>query len=242
MAFECGICASMFNTGARIPLILECGHTFCQGCVSHNLGAQRCCPYCRHPIQKHVDELPRWVGGSWPGSTSCLPQCGEPCLAAGTHCAASNRPLTCLWLACRAPRCALCRNYALENAMEAANLPLVELMDRWGQHVGCAGTCSTRGSCQGSGATGLVPAGCTTRATHHQPCVCPGGPCTRRWGLANAERMMVKADQLQLVSLMSRKGHTGEVSTRHQQGCNAGCHTHMLARSGGRLQIPESTP
>lgn len=32
-----------------------------------------------------------------------------------------------------------------------------------------------------------------------------------RWGLANAERMMVKPDQLQLVTLVSRKGHTGEV-------------------------------
>jgi hypothetical protein len=66
MAFECGICASMFNTGPRIPLILECGHTFCQSCVQHNLGGQRCCPYCRHPIQKHVDELPRW-GWAWWG-------------------------------------------------------------------------------------------------------------------------------------------------------------------------------
>lgn len=28
-----------------------------------------------------------------------------------------------------------CRNYALENAMEAANLPLVELMDRSAQHM-----------------------------------------------------------------------------------------------------------
>eukprot|EP00775_Hariotina_reticulata_P007411 gene7411-7620_t len=53
------------------------------------------------------------------------------------------------------------RNYALENAMEAANVPLMELMDRW--------------------------------------------------GLYNAERMMVKADQLQLLALISRKGTTGEV-------------------------------
>jgi hypothetical protein len=32
-----------------------------------------------------------------------------------------------------------------------------------------------------------------------------------RWGLYNAERMMVKADQLQLLTLLSRKGTTGEV-------------------------------
>lgn len=30
-----------------------------------------------------------------------------------------------------------------------------------------------------------------------------------RWGLANAERMMVKPDQLQLVNLLSKKGNTG---------------------------------
>lgn len=29
----------------------------------------------------------------------------------------------------------VCRNYALENAMEAANLPLVELMDRSAQET-----------------------------------------------------------------------------------------------------------
>ncbi|WIA21428.1 hypothetical protein OEZ85_000642 [Tetradesmus obliquus] len=53
------------------------------------------------------------------------------------------------------------RNYALENAMEAANVPLMDLMDRW--------------------------------------------------GLANAERMMVKPEQLQLVNMISRKGNSGEV-------------------------------
>ncbi|KAF6253268.1 hypothetical protein COO60DRAFT_434203 [Scenedesmus sp. NREL 46B-D3] len=111
MAFECGICTSMFNSSARQPLILECGHTFCRECIQHNLGPQRWCPYCRQPINKHVDDLPR--------------------------------------------------NYALENAMEAANVPLMDLMDRW--------------------------------------------------GLANAERMMVKPDQLQLATLISRKGNSGEV-------------------------------
>lgn len=33
----------------------------------------------------------------------------------------------------------------------------------------------------------------------------------RRWGIANAERMMVRADQLQLSALLSRKGNSGEV-------------------------------
>jgi len=32
-----------------------------------------------------------------------------------------------------------------------------------------------------------------------------------RWGIANAERMMVRADQLQLSALLSRKGNSGEV-------------------------------
>lgn len=34
--------------------------------------------------------------------------------------------------------CCTCRNYALENAMEAANLPLVELMDRSAATVGAS--------------------------------------------------------------------------------------------------------
>ncbi|GBF93838.1 hypothetical protein Rsub_06837 [Raphidocelis subcapitata] len=111
MAFECGICASNFNSGERQPLILQCGHTVCRECLRCRLGPQRLCPYCRHPIRKDVSELPR--------------------------------------------------NYALENAMEASNLPLVELLDKW--------------------------------------------------GIANAERMIVRADQLQLCALLSRKGNSGEV-------------------------------
>jgi hypothetical protein len=35
-----------------------------------------------------------------------------------------------------------CRNYALENAMEAANLPLVELMDRSAQHMPMSSACA----------------------------------------------------------------------------------------------------
>lgn len=35
--------------------------------------------------------------------------------------------------------------------------------------------------------------------------------CSCRWGLANAERMMVKPEQLQLVNMISRKGNSGEV-------------------------------
>eukprot|EP00878_Enallax_costatus_P047767 GHUV01058930.1.p1 GENE.GHUV01058930.1~~GHUV01058930.1.p1 ORF type:complete len:169 (+),score=35.46 GHUV01058930.1:62-508(+) len=120
MAFECGICTAMFNAAQRQPLILECGHTFCRHCILHSLGPQKWCPYCRQPITKHVDDLPR--------------------------------------------------NYALENAMEAANMPLMELMDRW--------------------------------------------------GLANAERMIVKPDQLQLVNLISRKGNTG---TLHQAAIAHNC-------------------
>lgn len=34
-------------------------------------------------------------------------------------------------------------------------------------------------------------------------------PC--RWGIAHAERLMVRADQLQLSALLSRKGNSGEV-------------------------------
>jgi hypothetical protein len=44
------------------------------------------------------------------------------------------------------------------------------------------------------------PFGVLTR--HARPC---------RWGIANAERMMVRADQLQLCALLSRKGNSGEV-------------------------------
>ncbi len=32
-----------------------------------------------------------------------------------------------------------------------------------------------------------------------------------KWGIANAERLMVRPEQLQLGTLISRKGHTGEV-------------------------------
>lgn len=59
MAFECGICTSNFNSGERQPLILQCGHTFCRECLRCRLGPQRWCPYCRHPIRKEVEELPR---------------------------------------------------------------------------------------------------------------------------------------------------------------------------------------
>jgi hypothetical protein len=90
MAFECGICASMFNSGTRIPLILECGHTFCQGCVQTNLGAQRCCPFCRQLISKHVDDLPRCASGP-ARITPCVSQVGSPGSSSGRSRARSAR-------------------------------------------------------------------------------------------------------------------------------------------------------
>ena len=49
-----------------------------------------------------------------------------------------------------------------------------------------------------------------------------------RWGIANAERMMVRADQLQLRALLSRKGNSGEVWRgalwgKEVRGCVEGC-------------------
>jgi len=64
--------------------------------------------------------------------------------AAAMAMAASVVDLAC----CRpgVPAFSFCRNYALENAMEAANLPLVELMDRSAQsQPDC-----TRQACPGS--------------------------------------------------------------------------------------------
>jgi hypothetical protein len=50
---------------------------------------------------------------------------------------------------------------------------------------------------------------CSSSALKSIVLVLCAGMC--RWGLANAERMMVKPDHLTLDSLMSRKGYTGEV-------------------------------
>ena len=61
-AFECGICASLYNAGSRQPLVLECGHTFCRQCLRGELrgaGGGRCCAYCRAHIARDLDCLPR---------------------------------------------------------------------------------------------------------------------------------------------------------------------------------------
>jgi hypothetical protein len=57
-----------------------------------------------------------------------------------------------------------------------------------------------------------------------------------RWGLANAERMMVKPDHLTLDSLMSRKGYTGEVRhsskvAKQQSSKQHRCTAHTIQRA-----------
>jgi hypothetical protein len=59
MAFECGICALVFNNSSRAPIILECGHSFCKDCLLRKLGPHKHCPYCRNPIRKDLEHLPR---------------------------------------------------------------------------------------------------------------------------------------------------------------------------------------
>lgn len=61
MAFECGICALVFNNSSRVPIILECGHSFCKDCLRRKLGPHKHCPYCRNPIRKDLEHLPRCV-------------------------------------------------------------------------------------------------------------------------------------------------------------------------------------
>merc|ERR1711994_514132 len=47
--FECDLCCELFETsGSRLPLNLQCGHTFCSGCLNKSKNNQIVCrPACR---------------------------------------------------------------------------------------------------------------------------------------------------------------------------------------------------
>ncbi|KAK9765005.1 E3 ubiquitin ligase [Basidiobolus ranarum] len=44
----CIICVSLFNE----PYTIECGHTFCYGCIRQWLEFRKVCPTCRHDVKK----------------------------------------------------------------------------------------------------------------------------------------------------------------------------------------------
>ena len=48
MEDECPICYEIMQA----PIILACGHTFCEDCAQEWCGRDRTCPLCRAPVQK----------------------------------------------------------------------------------------------------------------------------------------------------------------------------------------------
>ena len=56
---ECGVCFLRYDSNnlARVPLLLECGHTFCKACVCELLSKNPNCPLCRTRIIKRLPDL-----------------------------------------------------------------------------------------------------------------------------------------------------------------------------------------
>ena len=47
---QCPICYDTFNDNDRLPLLLECGHSFCKRCIETGGSSLQKCPHCRKPI------------------------------------------------------------------------------------------------------------------------------------------------------------------------------------------------
>ena len=58
-ALTCTICYEKYTdeTGARAPLVLPCGHTYCHECILHF--PSRTCPTCRKSIPSDTGDIPR---------------------------------------------------------------------------------------------------------------------------------------------------------------------------------------
>ena len=52
---SCALCFERYNDKERLPICLDCGHTFCKGClIRGNIVA---CPTCRATMTKPVSQL-----------------------------------------------------------------------------------------------------------------------------------------------------------------------------------------
>lgn len=58
-AVTCAVCSEVYQAGAREPLVLPCGHTFCRTCLaSVKMTGNFLCPTCRQPHNNvQVDRL-----------------------------------------------------------------------------------------------------------------------------------------------------------------------------------------
>ena len=56
---QCLICSYIFNSTARIPLFLPCGHTFCDKCIKNEFRKNKSfvCQYCNKKIYTHYSKL-----------------------------------------------------------------------------------------------------------------------------------------------------------------------------------------
>ena len=158
------------------------------------------------------------------------------------------------------PRPAPRRNYALENAMEASNLPLVELLDRCASLCHAAPRLHRRALCSAQRRAAprrnaghrrrrrararSPPPRAHTKHDHARPCA------RRSWGIANAQHMMVRPDQLRLMALLSRKGGSGEVwrgalwgkQARRRRGARAARLAPRRAREARCVPRPSRPP
>lgn len=58
---ECAVCLGPFNVCDRLPLVLQCGHTYCSSCVSKLHDPIRC-PLCGKVDSRAAAQLPRNYG------------------------------------------------------------------------------------------------------------------------------------------------------------------------------------
>lgn len=53
---ECSICLENFDRELKLPILLECGHTFCKSCLDTTLLGHSFCPIDNSPLSKHLSQ------------------------------------------------------------------------------------------------------------------------------------------------------------------------------------------
>ena len=53
----CSICAEPFNDRDRVPILLQCAHTFCKLCLQTSHSGLKACPTCRAQVSGPITSM-----------------------------------------------------------------------------------------------------------------------------------------------------------------------------------------